>query len=266
MSKNPVIAICSRYYVSVLLYRLGIERAGHIPAALKKVAGSATKNEYSKYRSDLYRYWDGENIRNPKLVTTIDELLPGTARILQHPIWPLLSIPSPQENELVSLAREIEPGLQKYILKYDEATRTVSFKNLSRDRHWFRGGSSFRQMIDRRGLDELAALLITTRAHEFQGAYRVSFYLRGMISEFFTEISQLREFRFVVIPLYMQVHKLFIETIYEHPHKRDGMLDHIQKNFPGSFDHMLGYIKRLSSVDMSQRSQYSQILKGNRTL
>ncbi|WP_137818650.1 hypothetical protein [Pseudomonas sp. 2FG] len=252
--------------MSALLYRLGIEKVSHIPKALKKVAGSATNNEYSKYRSGLYRYWDGENIRNPKLVTTIDELLPGTTRILQHPIWPLLSIPSPEENELVSLARNIEPGLQKYILKHDEATRTVSFKNLSRDRHWFRGGSSFRQMIDRRGLDELAALLIATRAHEFHGAYRVSFCLRGIISEFFAEISQLSEFKFVVIPLYMQVHKLFIESIYKHPHKRDGMLDHIQKDLPGSLDYMLGHIKKLSSIKVSQRSQYSQILKGNRPL
>lgn len=266
MSRNPVIAICSRYYVSTLLYRLGIERVGHIPKALKKTAGSATNNEYSKYRSDLYRYWDGENIRNPKLVKTIDELLPGTARILRHPIWPLLSIPNPQENELVSLAREIEPGLQQYILKHDEATRTVSFKNLSRDRHWFRGGSSFRQMIDRRGLDELAALLIATRAHEFQGAYRVSFYLRGIVSEFFAEISQLSEFKPVVIPLYRHVHKLFIDTIYKHPHKRDGMFDHIQTVSPVSLDHMLGFIESLSSIDMSQRSQYSHILKGNRNL
>jgi len=263
---NSVITICSKYYVSMLLYRLGIEKAGHIPRALKEIAGNTNNFDYAQYRSDLFRYWDGGKIRNPELVRNIDVLLPGTARILNHPIWPLLSIPNPQENELVSLARKIEPGLQNYILKYDEATRTVTFKNLSRDRHWFSGGSSFRQMIDRCGLDELAALLIATRAHEFQGAYRVSFYLRSIISEFFTEISQLREFKIIVIPLYRQVHELFIDTIYKHPHKMDGMLDHIQRSSPGSLDHMLGHIERLLFRQMSQRSQYSQILKGDRTL
>lgn len=250
----------------MLLYRLGIEKVGHIPRALKEIAGNTDNFDYAQYRSDLFRYWDGGKIRNPELVRNIDVLLPGTARILNHPIWPLLSIPNQQESELVSLAREIEPGLQKYILKYDEATRTVSFKNLSRDRHWFSGGSSFRQMIDRCGLDELAALLIATRAHEFQGAYRVSFYLRGIVSEFFTEISQLNEFKHVAIPLYRQVHKEFIGTIYKHPHKRDGMLDHVQTVSPVNLDHMLDFIKRLSSIDMRQRSQYSHILKGNRAL
>ncbi|WP_165666427.1 hypothetical protein [Metapseudomonas otitidis] len=266
MSKSPIISIRSKYYVGVLLCRLGVERVAHIPKALKERNGAAECFNYAKYRSDLFRYNRGENIRNPEFVRNIDELLPGTARILNHPIWPLLSIPTMQESELLSLARGIEPNLQRYILKHDEITRAMRFKNLSRDRHWLKRGSSFRQMIDRCGLDELAVLLIAIRTHEIQGNYRVSFFLRDMISEFFTKISQISEFQPVVIPLYRQVHELFIGSVYKHPHKQGVMLDYIQGISSASLDRMLIIIEGLSSIDLTRRRQCERTLKVNRRI
>jgi hypothetical protein len=168
---EPVMAIRSKYYIGVLLRRLGVERVGHISETLNKLGDGAGHGSYDRYRCDFYRYWHGENIKNERLEDAVNEVLPGTARIIRHPIWPLLSKEATSKKELIPLAEHIEPGLRNFILGYDEHTQDVIFKNYSGSKWLFKTTSKFMQMIDRRGLDELAALLLIMRAHEFQGDY-----------------------------------------------------------------------------------------------
>lgn len=257
-------AIRSKYYIGVLLRRLGVERVGHISEALNKLGGSAGHGAYGRYRCDFYRYWHGENIKNERLEDAVNEALPGTARIIRHPIWLLLSKEVTSKKELISLAEHIEPGLRDYILGYDEHTQDVMLKNYSGSNWLFKTTSKFMQMIDRRGLDELAALLLIMRAHELQGDYGVSLRVREIIVGYFIEISRISEFKPIASQLYLQVYGLFVGNTYRHPCKGEVMYDVVRDSLASSLNYVLWIIDGQSKGRMGNGDAYSHILKRNR--
>jgi hypothetical protein len=203
-------SIRSKYYVGVLLWRLEIKRVAQIPAALDGLMQIPGAGYFSRYRSDLFRYWSGSRIKNPGFVSDINRALPGTARILTHPVWELISGPIATGNVLVKLAQMLDPGLNKYIIKYNESTQEVIFKKFSIRNFRIRGGSNFLRTIDRRGLDELAALLVLIRAQEMQENYAISQRLRKLLLDFFIEISHLDEFQAVAVRMFQQTCQVFL--------------------------------------------------------
>lgn len=259
-------AIRSKYYIGVLLHRLAVERVGHIPSALDRLPEAEGRESYDRYRCDFYRYRKGENIKNAGLERSIDDVLPGTTRILHHPIWPILSQYITKKEQIINLAQGIEPGLQQYILKYDKHTQNLSLRDYSGQSRILRARSPFLQMIDRRGLDELAALLLLMRAHELRGAYGMSHALRETVVEFFAEISLMKEFSLVVADLYIQVHRLFIGNTYKHPSWDDRIHNYDQGIESVYLDHMLNVIERFSAQRANHKSEYSYILRGKRQL
>lgn len=194
-----VIAIRSRYYVSILLKRLRVKRVAHIPRAL---AGLSSDEPYKKYRNDFFRYWKGGNIKNGELVSAIDDLLPGTARALHHPIWILLSGGIFTKKDLVRLGQEIEIGLQQHILQYDESTGNIWLQDHSRNWRLLRDESPFLKSISRHGLDELATLLILMQTHERPDGYSALDLLAHEVYRCLVGISRKKEFEPIFAELY----------------------------------------------------------------
>lgn len=136
-------------------------------------------------------------------------------------------------------------------------------KNYSGSNWLFKTTSRFMQMIDRRGLDELAALLLIMRAHEFQGDYGVSLCVREIIVEYFIEISRLSEFKPIASQLYLQVHGVFVGNTYRHPYKGEVMYDAVRNSLASSLNYVLWTIGQ-SKRRMGNSDAYSHILKRNR--
>lgn len=261
---KPVISIRSKCYMSALLKRLSVERVGHIPAALDALTGCAEEGAFLKYRCDFFRYCRGENIKNPELIRDIDTILPGTARLIRHPIWPLLSRPISDENELIALAQLVEPGLNQYILKYDEKTQNVFLKNFYLRSVLGKKGASFLRLLDRRGLDELAALLIVIRACEIQENHVSAYTLRERVVEFFIEISPLKEFAPVISSMYTEIHSLFMSSIYFDSKNNSESYNRSSPLYK-NLEHMLKTFEEFVAMDTDHDSPYSHILRGSRT-
>lgn len=207
-----VIAIRSRYYVSVLLKRLRVKRVAHIPRALAGFAGLSSDEPYRKYRNDFFRYWKGGNIKNGELVSAIDELLPGTARTLHHPVWVLLSGGIFTKKELVRLGQEIEIGLQQHILQYDESTGNIWLQDHSRNWRLLRDESPFLKLISRHGLDELATLLILMRAHERLNEFNMSYFFMCEMYKCLSGIKRNKEFEPIFTELYDIILNLYCSS------------------------------------------------------
>lgn len=262
---EPVRSIRSKYYVGVLLQRLEIKKVAQIPAALDGVLQTSGSNSFSRYRSDLFRYWNGANIKNPRLVSEVNRALPGTARILNHPAWALISEPIFIEGDLVRHAQLLDPGLHGYIIEYNEQDQEIRLKGFSSGNRWMRSNSKFLRTIDRRGLDELAALLILIRVQEIQGNYITAYRLRELLTDFFVEISHLREFQAVAAQIYRQVYQLFI-SVYCKSSRSDLGLEFMIKNSRVDLQYTIGIIERISSREPSRNDVYSNILRGRRGL
>ncbi|MGB4074149.1 hypothetical protein [Pseudomonas sp.] len=263
---DSVIAIRSKYFVNVLLRRLGVDKVSQITPALVEVAGAERGAVYSKFRADFYRYKRGENIKNDNLIKAVDKLLPGMARIVSHPIWSLLSTRDPEEAELIVLAQKLEPGLHQILLKHDEVTRAIDFRSFTKSRDWFSSGSKFLRAIDRRGLDELAALLIAVKAHELHGEYGESRSLRELVMYFFIEISLVSDFDGVTEDLYEEVHGVLAKVSSSNRRHGKAFLILAQMMAREEPWHMLETIRRVSAGRASHDEKYSVILRCNRAI
>ncbi|MBM9950447.1 hypothetical protein JTL84_15400 [Pseudomonas aeruginosa] len=250
--------------MNVLLRRLKIDKVSQIAPALAEMAGHGNTTDYSKFRADFYRYKAGENIKNESLATEIDRLLPGTARIVNHPLWSFLSICGAKEIELIELAQKLEPSLNQYLLKYDEGTCAISFRSLSKNHGCFKAGSKFLRTIDRRGLDDLAALLIGIKSHELRCEYYVSFRLRELVLHFFMEISLMPEFNGVVEGLYKETHGVLADLSYEGKYGGEGCFMSAKRMAREDPVFMLDVIKKISSSRASHVGKYSEILRRDR--
>lgn len=263
---KSVIAIRSKYYVSVLLQRLKIARVSQITPALAEVAGHGNTTDYSAFRADFYRYKAGKNIKNDSLVREVDRLLPGTARIVSHPLWLLLSARGAGELELIEYAQRLDPNLNQYLLKCIESTRAIVFRSLSKSHGCFKAGSKFLRTIDRRGLDDLAALLIGIKSHELRCEYCVSWPLRELVMRFFIEISLMPEFNGVVEDLYKETHGVLAEFSYGGKYDGEICLAFAQQLARQELGHMLDIIKNVSSGRASHGGKYSEILQCDRAV
>lgn len=262
---KSVIAIRSKYYVSELQRRLGVGKVSQILPALVERSHVGSEINYSIFRADLYRYRSGENIKNDLLIKAVENLLPGTARVISHPLWPLLSARAVEENQLIALAQALEPSLASALLKYDELTRAIYFRNFSKDRSWYRPGSKFLRIIDRRSLDDLAALLIAIKLHELHGEYGASRLLREVVRHFFVEISLTAEFECVAEDLYREVHGALAEVPFSGKCDKDVLLMFAQVMTAETPERMLGIIRRVSTDRATHVGEYSEILRCSRT-
>lgn len=261
---EPVRSIRSKYYVGVLLQRLEVKRVAQIPAALDRRLKTSRSDSFSRYRSDLFRYWNGANIKNEKLVSEINCALPGTGRILTHSVWELISKPIVMADDLIRLSQKLDPGLHRYIIEYNEQDQEITLKEISTGSRWMRSDSKFLRIIDRRWLDELAALLILIRAQEVQGNYITAYRLRELLTDFFVEISHLREFQEVAAEIYRQVYQLFISVYCKS--SRGGLgLEFMIKNSRVDLQYTVGIIEQISSREPSRKDAYSNILRGRRS-
>lgn len=263
---KSVIAIRSKYYVSVLLRRLKVDRVSQIAPALAGMAGHGNTTDYSKFRVDFYRYKAGENIKNDNLVREVDRLLPGTARVVSHPLWLLLSNRGAGELELIEHAQRLEPSLSQYLIKYDEGTRAIAFRRLSKNHGCFKPGSKFLRKIDRRGLDELAALLIGVKSHELRCEYCVSWPLRELVMRFFIEISLMPEFNGVFEDLYKEAHGVLAEFSCVGKYDGEVCLMFAQRLAREDPVFMLDTIKDVSSGRANHGGKYSEILQCDRAV
>ncbi|WNF48438.1 hypothetical protein RHP75_08500 [Pseudomonas sp. SG20056] len=261
---NPVIAIRGRYYVNVLLRRLGVRRVAQVTSALIEMAGYENATIYSKYRADFYRYMNGGNIKNENLVKAVDNLLPGTARIVHHPIWSLLSTRGAEKEVLIELAQKLQPNLHQFLLKYDEDTYAIDLRSLSKYRGWFRSGSHFLRTIDLRSLDELAALVIAIESHEMRGEYNVSRLLRELTKSFFVELSLMAEFDEIIEKLYEEVHRRISDVICGEKCDGEMFLMFAQILALEDSEWMLKIIRKVSAGRASHDGKYSEILRCNR--
>ncbi|MBB4818687.1 hypothetical protein HNP29_002064 [Pseudomonas alcaligenes] len=142
-------------------------------------------------------------------MNAIDDLLPGTARALHHPIWILLSGGIFTKKDLVRLGQEIEIGLQQHILKYDESTGNIWLQDHSRNWRLLRDESPFLKLISRHDLDELATLLILMQTHERSGGYSALELLAHEVYRCLVGISRKKEFEPVFAELYEIVWRLY---------------------------------------------------------
>jgi len=114
---------------------------------------------WEKSSGRLYKNSNGKTkVRDVKFINKIEDLLPGTKKILSHPVWNILSNPEASLFELYSYMRAFPIDMQTKLFKVEKETNNyqrIKIKSITVD-----------YLSKRNNLDALACLLMMIREAE----------------------------------------------------------------------------------------------------
>ncbi|HWV19320.1 MAG TPA: hypothetical protein VNZ68_12170 [Rhodocyclaceae bacterium] len=131
------------------------------------------KNNWSKYSQGL-------RCPHPTLVERVNELVPGTEHVLNHPIWDCLRSEKRRYLSRQMLIGQLHPGIQNLLFEFDKIDGARSRQAIDQ--------ATLERLEEQPGLDALACLMLLLEEHEGQAIaldiglsiYRVLLILCGI--------------------------------------------------------------------------------------
>lgn len=146
-------------WARTIRHRLGDISYGKIQKILVKRDDQTNAEWWEKCSGRLNKNSKGKTkVRDAKLINDVESLLPGTKRILNHPLWKIFLNPNATIDELYSYMGEFPIDLQRQLFKIDRKTnipQRIKIKAIAVD-----------YISKRNDLDALACLLIMIRESE----------------------------------------------------------------------------------------------------
>lgn len=146
-------------WARTIRHRLGNISYGKIQKILVKRDDQTNAEWWEKCSGRLSKNSSGKTkVRDAKFINDIENLLPGTKRILNHPLWKIFLNPNATLDELYGYMKDFPIDLQKQLFKIDKQTNVfqrVKIKAIAVD-----------YISKRNDLDALACLLIMIRESE----------------------------------------------------------------------------------------------------
>ncbi len=120
-----------------------------------------SNSEYNSQNSGIiYKYAKGKAcIKDTKLINRIEEELPGTKRLLNHPLWLILETPLADLDRIYEYMHQLIPPIQAQLFKQDSETKIYHRKN-------WQGTEPLLRISMQNNFDALACLLMLMREME----------------------------------------------------------------------------------------------------
>ena len=199
-------SIASRLYAQTIKHRMGDISFGKIERELLGTQGSSDPEFWVHYSRKFYRYDKGAPIslkRSKKMVETIEEILPGTRRILEHPLWLVLANPEASLGELDSYTGTLNPALIERLKETDKVTGNRTW------RKWTTHSQLYRiSMLN--NMDALAALLILIRVCEIKNWVHPYIEAKWTVMYLISRLASFRPFMFIAEEFYHHIYEGFI--------------------------------------------------------
>jgi hypothetical protein len=111
--------LATQYWAGEILERSGANSINHLPIRLQEL-GDSRDPAYKTKSKYWYNKFNGQRVRNDQEINRVDFLLPGTVRVIYHPIWQLLDIPKIEPFELLPLVERLPSEYQQLLLNRDK--------------------------------------------------------------------------------------------------------------------------------------------------
>ncbi|WP_288368613.1 hypothetical protein [uncultured Alcanivorax sp.] len=199
-------SIASKLYAQTIKHRMGDISFGKIERELLSAQESSGPEFWVHYPRKLYRYANGAPIslkRSKTMLDTIEAILPGTRRILEHPLWLVLANPEASSGELDSYTGILDPALIERLKETDKVTGNRAW------RKWTDRSQLYRiSMLN--NMDALAALLILIRVCEIKKWVHPYIEAKWTVIHLISRLASFRPFIFIAEELYHQIYEKFI--------------------------------------------------------
>lgn len=158
-SIKQVRQIATRLYLLTLREHYGWISLGKLQKVLLKEADQSNLKYWLQNSRRFYKNMRGSVIRDRKLIDHIEERVPGSRRLFDHPLWLILEHPDACLEELHTMMQQLHPDLEKRLFKVDERS-AIRIRKAVRNKH------EMHRIAIRGDLDALACFLMLVREME----------------------------------------------------------------------------------------------------
>lgn len=200
-------SLATKLWISNVREKMGGISYGRIQKIL--LPDDKKGSEYwSSYSRRFYRNSKGVPIRDRKIIAQVESIIPGTERILTHPLWDILTNPDASQLEIFRYMERLEFNLRKKLFESDKKTNLLIRKKL-------RSPSQIYYIALENNLDAFACLLMLIRESELQKKVQAYISCKREVVYLIYRLSLFPPYKEIITALYEIVYNLFIEK--NHP-------------------------------------------------
>lgn len=157
---NELDAKIIRMLPSMLWTRMMIHRKGGISLGrIHKELQPGPTSSWKDGSRRLYKNYRGVQITDKTFIEQVENYLPGTKKLLFHPLWDILKNPDANLDEILQYMDRLDFDLKRKIFKVDSQSRLLVRKKLT-------SFSQIYYVAKENSLDALACLLMLIRESE----------------------------------------------------------------------------------------------------
>lgn len=226
LQKSP---IASKLWAFTIQHRKGGDSFGKIERDFINNKSYPVEQHWERYPRKLYRYARGATIsisRNKSMIDAVENELPGTRRILEHPLWPVINNPSAGLDELMSYIDRLDLDIVRRLVKTDKITGEKIRKNIKSTDQLYR--------ISLHGnLDALTALLIIIREAEIENRLEIYIRSKWVATQLYLRLLTFYPLRKVAAELYAAIYDGYIGKNSPLP---ESMSDFLTQLYPQAYE------------------------------
>ena len=200
---NLVSYLPSMLWARTIKYRLGGQSYGKIQKYFLKKDGQTNADFWDSCSGRLYKNSRGKTrVRDKLLINKIEEFLPGTKRILDHPLWKIMANPDSNLNQIYSLMNELSIDLRRKLFKTNNPEITLIRRKLN-----YKSVNYISKMND---LDAFACILMMIREAELTRHTEAYIQCKWEAHQLFCRIATFEPIKSMAPLIYDYIFKVFI--------------------------------------------------------
>ncbi len=166
---------------------------------------SQSNAEYwERYSGRLNKNARGETrVRDEKFISLIEGILPGTKKILTHPLWKIMENSEASLNEIYDYMEELPLQLKQILFNYKNNAGLPERKRIKSKNVYY--------ISKQNDLDALACMLMMIREAEITKQIDAYITCKWEAHQLFCRIASFNPLKEIASPIYDKIFQLFIE-------------------------------------------------------
>ncbi len=204
LNANFVSYLPSMLWARTIQHRLGGQSYGKIQKYFLKKDDQTNADFWDSCSGRLYKNSRGKTrVRDKLFINKIEELLPGTRRILHHPLWKIMANPDANLSQIHSLMNELSIDLRGKLFKINNPDITLTRKKLNY--------KSINYISKRNDLDAFACMLMMMREAELTKHPEAYIQCKWEAHQLFCRIATFEPLKSIAPLIYDYMFEVFIK-------------------------------------------------------
>lgn len=205
MTTSDATKIATNLWLDIIQYHRQGDSLGQIERWLTNKNSANSRDYWEQYPRRCYRFRAGRETPGDKFIDRVERKVPGTKRVIQHPLWWVLDNPESDLESVHQQMRQLEPNVYRRLFQRSRKHGPSPRRKL---RTPFQVGNIGRV----KNLDALAGLLLLLRETELNNQHDYNLECQEQILELLERLSSFSPYSAISEPLSELIIERFLNT------------------------------------------------------